>query len=128
LQSCFRSSRSRPSPRGATAEWLYTTSSVRDLVAYGIVAAWLLWELRRRTPAAFALLLWLVPLVRLAVSILVLAPFPLVHGAARELFADEGLRMALRLVVRLLIGFAYVGLVVFTRGQLREGGALQTDD
>jgi len=115
-------------PRGATAEWLYPTSSVRGLVAYGIVAAWLLWELRRRTPAAFAPLLWLAPLVNTAVNVLVLAPFPLVHGAARELFADEGLRVALRLVVRLLIGFAYVGLVMFTRDQLRQGDALQTDD
>jgi hypothetical protein len=115
-------------PPGATAEWLYPTSAVRSLVAYGIVAAWLLWELRRRTPAAFGPLLWLVPLVGAGVNILVLAPFPLVHGAARELFADEGLRAVLRLVVRLLIGFAYVGLVIFTRDQLREGGALQTDD
>lgn len=115
-------------PRGATAEWLYPTSAVRGLVAYGIVAAWLLWELRRRTPAAFAPLLWFAPLVSTAVNILVLAPFPLVHGAARELFADEGLRVALRLVVRLLIGFGYVGLVVFTREQLRQGDALRTDD
>jgi len=115
-------------PPGATVEWLYPTSSVRDLVSYGIVAVWLLWELRRRTPAAFAPLLWLVPLVSTAASILVLAPFPLVYGAARELFADEGLRVVLRLVVRLLMGFAYVGLVIFTRAQLREGGALQTDD
>jgi hypothetical protein len=115
-------------PTGATAEWVYPASSVRGLVAYGIVAAWLLWELRRRTPAAFAPLLWLAPLANTGVNILVLAPFPLVHGAARELFADEGLRVALRLVARLLIGFAYVGLVVFTRHQLREGGALQTDD
>jgi hypothetical protein len=115
-------------PRGATAEWLYPTSSVRDLVAYGIVAAWLLWELRRRPLAEFAPLLWLVPLISTAVSILVLAPFPLVHGAARELLVDEGARVALRLVVRLVIGFAYVGLVVFARDQLRQGGALQTDD
>jgi hypothetical protein len=115
-------------PPGATAEWLYPTSAVRGLVAYGIVATWLLWELRGRTPAAFAPLLWLVPLVNTGVNILVLAPFPLVHGGARELLADEAPRVALRLVVRLLIGFAYVGLVVFTRDQLREGGALQTDD
>jgi hypothetical protein len=115
-------------PRGATAEWLYPTSAVRDLVAYGIVAAWLLWELRRRTPAAFASLLWLVPLVSAAVSILVLAPFPLVHGTTRQLFAEEGLQAAMRLVVRLLIGFAYVGLLVFTRDQLQQGDALQADD
>jgi hypothetical protein len=115
-------------PPGATAVWLYPTSAVRGLVAYTIVAAWLLWELRRRTPAGFAPLLWLAPLVSTGVNILVLAPFTLVHGAAREFLADEGLRVVFRLVVRLLIGFAYVGLVVFTRDQLREGGALQADD
>jgi hypothetical protein len=36
--------------------------------------------------------------------------------------------VALRLVVRLLIGFGYVGLIIFTRDQLREGGALGADD
>lgn len=115
-------------PPGTTTEWLYPTSAVRGLVAYALVAAWLLWELHRRTPAEFEPLLWLLPLIGAGVNILVLAPFTLVQGAARELFADEGLRVALRLVARLLIGFAYVGLVVFTRNQLREGGGLSTDD
>jgi hypothetical protein len=115
-------------PPGATAVWLYPTSAVRGLVAYGIVAVWLLWELRRRTPAGFAPLLWYLPLVTTAVNILVLAPFTLVHGDARAFLADEGPRIALRLVVRLLIGFAYVGLVVFTRNQLQKGGVFQTDD
>ena len=115
-------------PPGTTSEWLYPTASVRGLVAYAIVAAWLLWELHRRTSARFAPLLWFLPLVNTGVNILVLAPFILVNGAARELFADEGLQVALRLVVRLLIGFGYVGLVVFTRNQLREGGALGADD
>ena len=115
-------------PPGATAVWIYPTSDVRSLVAYAIVAAWGLWELRRRTPAGFAPLLWLLPLIVTGVNILVLAPLTLVHGDAREMLADEGPRLVLRLVVRLLVGFAYVGLVVFTRDQLREGGALQTDD
>jgi hypothetical protein len=116
-------------PPGATAAWLYPTSAVRGVVAYAVVATWLLWELhRRRTPAGFAPLLWLLPLIVTGVNILVLAPLTLIHGAAREFLADEGPRIALRLVVRLLIGFAYVGLVVFTRDQLREGGALQADD
>jgi lysylphosphatidylglycerol synthetase-like protein (DUF2156 family) len=115
-------------PPGTTTEWLYPTASVRSLAAYTMVAVWLLWELHRRTPSRFAPLLWLLPLVNTGVNILVLAPFILVHGAAHELFVDEGLQVALRLVVRLLIGFAYVGLVVYTRNQLREGGALRTDD
>ena len=115
-------------PPGTTAEWLYPTASVRGLVAYAIVAVWLLWELRRRTPAGFEPLLWFLPVVNTGVSILVLAPFILVTGSARQLFADEGLQVALRLVVRLLVGFGYVGLTVFTRDQLREGGGLRIDD
>ena len=115
-------------PPGTTAEWLYPTASVRGLVAYAIVAVWLLWELRRRTPAGFEPLLWFLPLVNTGVSILVLAHFILVTGSTRQLFADEGLQVALRLVVRLLLGFGYVGLTVFTRDQLREGDGLLPDD
>lgn len=115
-------------PPGTTAEWLYPTASARGLVAYAIVAAWLLWELNRRTAAGFAPLLWFLPIVNSGVNILVLAPFILVNGSARELIADEGAQVALRLVVRLVIGLAYVGLVVFTRGQLRDGGGLPSDD
>jgi hypothetical protein len=115
-------------PAGATAVWIYPTSAVRGVVAYAIVAAWLLWELHRRTPTGFAPLLWRSPLIVTGVNILVLAPLTLIHGAAREFLSDEGRRIVLRLVVRLVIGFAYVGLVVFTRDQLRDGGALRTDD
>jgi hypothetical protein len=61
-------------------------------------------------------------------NILLLAPLALVHGAARELLADQGGRVAMRLAVRLLVGFAYIGLVVFAREQLRQGGALEPDD
>jgi hypothetical protein len=35
-------------PPGATVEWLYPTSSVRDLVSYGIVAVWLARAARQR--------------------------------------------------------------------------------
>ena len=119
---------SRGLPPGATAEWLYPRSAMRELAAYGVVAVWLLRELRRRSPAEFASLLWVAPIADVAANILLLAPLTLVYGAARELLADQGGRVALRLAIRLLVGFAYVGLVVFAREQLRQGGALETDD
>jgi hypothetical protein len=65
------------------------------------VAIWLLRELRRRTPAEFG---------------------------ARKLFAEQGGWIAPRLLARLLIGFGYVGLIVFIREQLQKGGAPQAND
>ena len=52
----------------------------------------------------------------------------LIHGRAGELLSEQGGRVGLRLVVRLVILFSYVGLVVFAREQLRLGGALETDE
>ena len=69
-------------------------------------------------------MLWLAPLANVAVSVLLLAPFILVHGTAREVLGEHGGRVALRIVVRLLVGVVYVGLVVFVREQLRQGGVL----
>jgi hypothetical protein len=115
-------------PPGATAEWLYPRSPVRDLAAYGLVVLWLLRELRRRTPEEFARLLWRAPVAAAAASILLMSPLVLVHGDARDLLAEDGGWIVIRLLVRLLIGFAYVGLLVFVREQLRQGDALQADD
>jgi hypothetical protein len=115
-------------PPGATAEWLYPRSSIRGLAAYGLVALWLLLELRRRTTAEFARMLWRAPVVNAAANILLLAPFTLVEGAVREMLSDEGGRLALRLLVRLVVGFAYVGLVAFVREQFRQSSVLQADD
>jgi hypothetical protein len=113
---------------GGTAQWLYPPSAVRDLVAYGGVAIWLLRELRRRTPAEFAPLLWRAPLIYALANLLLPVPFVLVNGEARQLVAEQGGWMALRVLARLLIGFGYVALLVFIREQLRQDGALETGD
>jgi hypothetical protein len=115
-------------PPGTTAEWLYPRSPVSGLAAYGLVALWLLRELRRRTPGEFARLLWRAPVANAAINILLISPLVLVHGDARDLLAENGGRIVLRTLVRLLIGFAYVGLVGFVREQLRQGNALQSED
>ena len=109
-----------PLPAGATEGWVYPRFAMRELVAYGLVAAWLLWELRRRTIVAFAQVLWWAPVALAAVSVLLLVPFVLVHGATREMFADNGGRIALRLIVRLAVGYAYLGLAEFVRRNLLE--------
>lgn len=107
-----------PIPAGATEVWVYPRFGLRELAAYGLVAAWLLWELRSRTPSAFERLIWWAPVALAAASVLMLMPFVLVHGAAREVFADEGGRIVLRMAVRLAIGYGYIGLAEFARRDL----------
>jgi hypothetical protein len=113
---------------GGRAYWLYPPSATRGLLAYGVVALWLLLELRRRRPAEFEPLLWRAPLAIIAAHVLLLTPLVLIHGRAGELLSEQGGRVALRLVVRLVIVFSYVGLVEFVRERLRLGGALETDE
>lgn len=113
---------------GGKAQWLYPESATRGILAYGIVALWLIRELRRRSPATFERLLWLAPLANVAANVLVLAPLVLIHGRAADLLSEQGGRVGLRLVVRLIIGFGYVALVVFVRERLRLSGALETDE
>ena len=113
---------------GGTAHWLYPRSAVRDFVAYGGVAIWLLWELRRRTPVEFERLLWRTPVVYVVATGLMPLPFVLVNGVARSLLAEQGGWIALRLLVRLLIGFAYVGLLLFIRQQIQPGDELPAGD
>ena len=113
---------------GGTAHWLYPRSAVRDLVVYTGVAMWLLWELRRRTPLDFTRLLWRAPVVYAVANALMPLPFVLVNGVVRSLLAEQGGWIAWRLLVRLLIGFAYVGLLLFIRQQIQPGDELQAGD
>lgn len=112
---------------GGKASWIYPPSEIRGLLAYGIVALWLMWNLHRRPLAAFEALLWLAPFVYVAAHIALLAPLVLVHGRAAEFLSEQGGRVALRILVRLLIGFGYVGLVVFARGRLWPDRATEAD-
>jgi len=108
-----------PGP-GATQVWLYPRFAIRELASYGLVAGWLLWRLRTQPLATFSRVLWLAPLALVAVSVLMLMPFVLVQGKARELFGDEGGRIVLRMVVRLAIAYAYVGMAELVRTRLLE--------
>jgi hypothetical protein len=103
---------------GATEVWLFPRSAVRELLSYCLVAAWLFWQLRSRSPEAFTRVLWFAPLAILAVNAVMLTPFVLVHGRARDLFADDSSRIVSRMVVRLVIGSIYVGLTEFVRTRL----------
>jgi hypothetical protein len=113
---------------GGTAHSLYPRSAVRGLLAYAMVAVWLMRALRRRTPPAFEPLLWWAPLAYAAANVVVLAPLVLIHGRAAEFLSEEGGRAGLRLVIHLVIGLGYVGLVMFARERLRLSGALEPQE
>ena len=54
----------------------------------------------------------------MVVSAVLLVPFVLVQGRVRELFAEDGGRIILRMVARLVIGYAYLGLAELVRTRL----------
>jgi hypothetical protein len=113
---------------GGIAYSLYPRSAVRGLLAYGMVALWLMRALRRRTPRAFEPLLWRAPLANAAANAVVLAPLVLIQGRAGEFLSEEGGRAGLRLVIHLIIGLGYVGLVMLVRDQLRLSGAVEAEE
>lgn len=108
---------------GGTARWRYPTSAVRGLLAYGVVALWLMRALHRRAPSAFEPLLWRAPPAYVAANVALLAPLVLMQGQAAAFLSEQGGLAGLRLLIRLVIGFGYVGLVVFARKQLWPSGA-----
>jgi hypothetical protein len=107
-----------PAGPGGTVVWLYPRFVIRELAAYGLVAAWLLWQLRTRPLTEFVRLLWWAPVALMVVSGILLMPFVLVQGQARELFAEEGGHILFRMFARLVIGYAYLGLAELVRTRL----------
>ena len=107
---------------GATVRWLYPRSAIRELVAYGAVAAWLLWILYRRTPVEFHRALWRAPLLLVLAHLLFPLAVLLANGVLRVVLSEQGGRILLRLLVRLLVGYAYVGLIEWARRQITPGG------
>ena len=103
---------------GATVRWLYPRAAVRELVAYGAVALWLLWTLHRRPLVQFQQAIWRAPLLLVGIHLLFPLAVILVNGVARRIFAEQGTQIVLRLLVRLVVGFGYVGLTEWVRGQL----------
>jgi hypothetical protein len=122
--------RVRELPNGGIARWIYPPSAIREVVAYAGVALWLLRELRRRTSDEFQRALWRAPLIIAIANFLLPAPFVLVHGILRELFAEQAGWMGLRFLVRILVGYGYVALIERIQGQLRQddGSAAVGDD
>jgi len=110
-------------PGGGFVKWIYPSSAIREVVAYAGVALWLLRELVRRTPEEFRRTLLLAPVVIAIANFLLPAPFVLVHGILRELFAEQSGLMGFRFLVRILLGYSYVALIEWIQGQLRRDDA-----
>lgn len=110
---------------GGTGRWLYPTSAIRGLLAYGVVGVWLMRALYRRPPSDFEPLLWRAPLAYVAAHFAVLIPLVLIHGRAGQFFSEQGGLVGLRLLIRLLLSFGYVWLVVFARKRLWPSGAIE---
>ncbi len=108
---------------GASIHWLYPRSAVREVLAYAIVASWLLWGLHHRTLAEFQQAVWRAPVVLALIHILFPMAVILAKGAARAVVAEQGGRILVRALVRLLMGFGYVALVQWVRRQLELGEA-----
>ena len=113
---------------GATVQWLYPRAAIRELVAYAAVALWLLWTLHRRTMAEFQQAIWRGPLVLIVIHTLFPLAVILANGVLRSVVAEHGGRIGLRLLVRLVVGFGYVGLAEWVRRQLplRESAEVGT--
>jgi hypothetical protein len=110
---------------GVTVHWLYPRSAIREVVAYAAVALWLLWKLYRSTLAEFQKAIWRTPVVLVVIHFLFALVVILVHGLARAVVAEQGGRIGLRVMVRLFIGFGYVGLAEWVRRQLPLEGTAE---
>ena len=103
---------------GATVHWLYPRAAIRELIAYAAVSAWLLWTLHQRTMAAFQQAVWRAPLLLVAIHLLFPLAVVMANGLVRQVAAEQGGRILLRLLVRLLLGFGYVTLTEWVRRRL----------
>ena len=103
---------------GATVHWLYPRSAIRELVAYAAVAVWLLWTLHRGGPPEFQRAVWRAPLLLVVIHLLFPLAVILANGAVHTVVAEQGGRILLRVLVRLLVGFGYVVLVERVRLRL----------
>ena len=68
-------------------------------------------------------MLWRAPMSVAIANCLVLAPFVLVYGGARELLAEQGGGIGLRFLVRLLVGYGYVALLERIQWELQGDDA-----
>jgi hypothetical protein len=99
---------------------VYPPFPVRDVVAYGIVIAWLYRHLRRGSPRDFEALLWQAPMVYVAVSTVVLGVLVLAQGQAAEFVNEHAKWIGLRLAAQFAVGYGYVKIIGLGRNILLD--------
>jgi hypothetical protein len=112
---------------GATVRWLLPRAATRDLVLGTGISLWLLWKLHRRPMEEFQEAIWQAPGLMVVLDALLPVVVVLGAGLVREIVAEQGGRIVLRLLVRGAVGYGYVGLVQWVRGQLHIPDTLRTD-
>jgi hypothetical protein len=112
---------------GATVRWLLPPAAVRDLVLGTGICLWLLWKLYRRPTEQFQRAIWQAPGLMVVLDALLPTVVVLGSGVAREIVAEQGGLIVLRLLVRAAVGYGYVGLVQWVRAQLQLRDALSID-
>lgn len=112
-----------PPPRALPAgwDWLYPDSITRGLLAYALVAVWLWILIGRRSLAEVDRMLWLAPVVYVAILWLMLSGPALVRGRVAELWEENAGAIMLRTAVHLMIGYACVALLHVARRRLAQG-------
>jgi hypothetical protein len=104
--------------------WVYPTSVIRGLIAYGLLAGWLWIEIGRRPLPELPRLVWWMPLVYVALGWVMMLGLSLLRGATGELWAEHGGVIARRTAVHLLVGYGYVALVHVALRRLRQAGGI----
>jgi hypothetical protein len=109
---------------GATVRWLFPSSAARDVVLGTGICLWLLWTLHRRPMREFQQAIWRAPGLMVVLDAVLPLVVVLGSGLAREMVTEQGGHIVLRLLVRAAVGYGYVGLVQWVRGQLYVQGKL----
>jgi hypothetical protein len=113
---------------GATIRWLFPRAATRDLVLGTGICLWLLWKLHRRPMEEFQEAIWRAPGLMVVLDAVLPVVMVLGAGLVREMVVEQGGRIVLRLLVRAAVGYGYVGLVQWVRGQLQIRDTLRTDE
>ena len=109
-------------PHGGRSLAFYPPFVMRGLIAYGAVLVWLYRQLHRRSLREFDTLLWQAPIAYTGVSTVLLWVLVLAHGQAAGFVREHSGWIGSHLAIHLVVGYGYVGLIVWPRNILRASG------
>jgi hypothetical protein len=110
LRGYFGFERPPSAATGAHTEWVYPASSTRGLVAYLGVAAWA-WRLVAGSSGEVARRFWQAPLLFVGLNWLLVGVFAVTQERGVVALPEQRTLLALRTVVHLVLGYAYVAVI-----------------